>query len=63
MAEQNNDMEVLKKRISELESFTKTYYNCFLDSPSTGIENIDQVTLYAEANRILGSPNGKRLEY
>jgi hypothetical protein len=56
----------LEDRISELEYFAKTYYNCFLDSRHTNedrrISNNDQYFIYCKANRVLGEPNGKKLD-
>jgi hypothetical protein len=56
----------LEDRISELEHFVKIYYNAFLDSRHTQedrrISSNDQYFIYGKANRLLGEPNGKRLD-
>ncbi|MFC0274449.1 hypothetical protein ACFFIX_24250 [Metabacillus herbersteinensis] len=56
----------LEDRISELEEFVKTYYNAFLESrrinENRRISHNDQYFLYAKANRLLGEPNGKRID-
>jgi hypothetical protein len=59
--------EEQEKRFAELEGFLKAYYNYYLDSRAKGrdyapISNNDQFFLYAKANELLGSPNGKRVD-
>lgn len=54
------------EKSQEFEKFAKTYYNCFLDSrhlnENRRISHNDQYFLYARANKLLGEPNGKRLD-
>jgi hypothetical protein len=56
----------LQQRVAELEKFVKSYYHCFLDSRHANknrrISHNDQYFLYGHANRLLGEPNGKRLD-
>lgn len=56
----------LEQRISELEYFVKTYYNVFLESgrinENRRISHNDQYFLYVQANKLLGEPNGKRID-
>lgn len=58
-------LDILEKA-EKYEKFTKTYYNVFLSAKSNNengeIDSNDQFFLYAHANNILGSPNGKKLD-
>jgi hypothetical protein len=54
------------EKAQKFEEFAKTYYNCFLDSrhinENMRISHNDQYFLYARANKLLGEPNGKRID-
>lgn len=60
------ELNTLAKKAENMEKFVKKYYNTYLKSREIHenmlISNNDQFFLYADANFLLGEPNGKKLD-